>query len=463
MMNEEPEGMWARMRRFLSPPVFPGDEEKTRVAGMLNTIFLIVLLMAVVFSIPTFIVAPNLGRIIIELVLILTVAVMLILMRRGRVRLSSVLLSVVLWIVVSIGTYLSGGLRASTLSSYFGIVLIVGFLLGKWTALAFGLLSIAYAGWLVYADVQGLFPAASEYAAPIMLWGEFSATLIGVIGLLALVMTNLQRAYMRAKRKEDELSFKLIESQQLAIWAQEASDIKSRLLARVSHELRTPLGAIVGMAEMLQMDTRGSLTEKQEDLLERIKANSKYLETAFSELLEQSQIDRELLKMQADSFTPDSILDRVIPDLRKLAKRKGLEFTVQVAPTLPERLWGVAATIEQILVHLVRNAVKFTEAGSIVVDMYNVDETHWALRVTDTGIGIPREYQVAIFEPFTQVDESISRKYSGVGLGLSIVKRLTSALGGVVRVESEPGQGSIFTVTLPYVEPNADPGSKKVD
>jgi signal transduction histidine kinase len=460
-MYKESEGMWARMRNFLSPPDFPGDDEKTRVASMLNTILLIVLLMVVVFSIPTYIASPIPRRIFIELFLMLTAMVLLILMRRGQVQLSSILLSATLWIVVSIGTYLSGGVRGTILSAYFGIVLIVGLLLGNWTALAFGLLSITYVGWLVYADAQGFLLAVSGYATPFMLWGEFSATLIGVIGLLALVMTNLQRAYAQAKRKENEISFKLVESQQLAIWAQEASDFKSQLLARVSHELRTPLGAIVGMAEMLEMDTTGSLTNEQKSLLERIKINSKYLETAFSELLEQSQIDREVLKMQASNFSPTNLLDRIMPDLRTLAEQKGLEFKVQIAPDLPDELWGVSASVEQILIHLVRNAVKFTETGSISVDLYKVDDEHWALRVADTGIGIPRDQQVAIFEPFTQVDESISRKYSGVGLGLSIVKRLTSALGGVIRVESEPGQGSIFIVTLPYVDTTAD--SKKMD
>jgi len=252
------------------------------------------------------------------------------------------------------------------------------------------------------------------------------------------------------------MSHKLVESQQLAIWAQEANDFKSRLLARVSHELRTPLGAIVGMAEMLQMDTRASLAAGQKKLLERIAVNSKYLEIAFSELLEQSQIDKDVLKMQAASFSPASILDKVIPDLRELAEQKGLGFTVQIAPDLPEKLWGVSVSVEQILAHLVRNAVKFTEAGSISVDLYKVDERRWALRVTDTGIGIPYEQQVAIFEPFRQVDESTVRQYGGVGLGLSIVKRLTAALGGVVRVESQLGQGSTFTVTLPYIEPTSE-------
>jgi len=448
--------MWARTRKILFPPVFPADEEKTRVAGMLNTILLIVLLMVVAFTIPAFIITPSLQRILVELVLILAAVGMLILMRRGYVRLTSAIFSSILLIVVSIGTYISGGLRGSILSAYFGIILITGLLLGNWTALAFGLISIAFTGWLVYADAQNLLPPVPASTSLLTFWSEFSAVLIGMIGLLALVMTNLQRAYERAKRKEAEISFKLVESQQLAIWVQEASDIKSRLLARVSHELRTPLGAITGMVEMLQMDTHNPLTDDQKSLLERIAVNSKYLETAFSELLEQSQIDKDLLVMQADSFSPDGVLDRVIPDLRKLAKQKGLEFIVQIAPDLPGRLWGISASVEQILIHMIRNAIKFTETGSISVDMYKVDDKRWALRVADTGIGIPREHQVAIFEPFSQVDESTARKYGGIGLGLSIVKRLTAAMGGVVRVESELGQGSTFTVTLPYNEPSTE-------
>ena len=457
-MNKKLEGMLARIRKILSSPVFRDDDEKTRLAGILNAILWIVIFTVVVFTIPAFIIAPTFKRVALELTLLLIAVGTVILMRRGQVRAASIVLSSVLWFAVSLGTYLSGGLRGSTLSSYFGITIIVGLLLGNWAALVFGLLSIAFSGLLVYADAQGLLPPTPSYVTPVTFWGEFSIALIGVLGLLALVMTDLKRAYERAKRKEVEMSHKLVESQQLAIWAQEANDFKSRLLARVSHELRTPLGAIVGMAEMLQMDTRASLAVEQRKLLERIAVNSKYLEIAFSELLEQSKIDKDVLKMQAASFSPASILDRVLPDLRKLAEQKGLGFTVQIAPDLPEKLWGVSVSVEQILAHLVRNAVKFTEAGSISVDLYKVDERRWALRVTDTGIGIPYEQQVAIFEPFHQVDESTARQYGGVGLGLSIVKRLTAALGGVVRVESQLGQGSTFTVTLPYVEPTTELG-----
>ena len=454
-MDEKPERIWARIRKGLSPPVFPSDEEKTRLTGMLNTILWIVLVMVVIFMLPTFVIAPNLQRILVGFILVLVAAGMHVLMRRGHVHLAAIGLSSVLFVVVSAGTYLSGGFRGSLLSAYFGIVLIAGLLLGNWAALTFGLASVAFAGWLVYADAQALLPPAPATTTLHAFWGEFSAVLIGMIGLLVLVMANLQRAYERAKRKESEISFKLVESQQLAIWAQEANEFKSRLLARVSHELRTPLGAIVGMVEMLQMDNHGPLTDKQKELLERITVNSKYLETAFSELLEQSQIDKDVLNMQAASFSPAKVLERVTPDLRKLAEQKGLEFAIQVAPDLPERLWGVSISVEQILIHLIRNAIKFTETGSVLVDLYKVDEERWAMCVADTGIGIPREYQVAIFEPFRQVDESTARKYGGVGLGLSIVKRLTAALGGVVRVESEPGQGSTFIVTLPCVEPGS--------
>ena len=426
---------------------------------MLNTILLVVLLSVVAFTIPAFISTPSLQRIMVELALILTAVVLLVILRRGLVHFTAIALPSLLLIVVSIGTYWSGGLRGSNLGAYFGIVLIAGLLLGNWAALAFGLSTIACAGWIVFVDARGMLPPTYINASLVTSWGEFAIVMFGLVGLVILEITNLRRAYERAKRIENEFSFKLVESQQLAIWAQEASDIKSRLLARVSHELRTPLGAIVGMAEMLNMDAHDSLTDNHKELLERIVVNSKYLETAFTELLEQSQIDKTLLKMQADSFSPDIVLDRVIPDLRNLAKRKGLTFTVQVAPDLPKKLWGVAASIEQILIHLVRNAVKFTQAGSISVDFYPVDENHWALRVADTGIGIPKEHQVSIFEPFNQVDESITRTYGGVGLGLSIVKRLTAALNGVVRVESELGQGSTFTITLPYVEPAAGSNS----
>lgn len=448
------EDMRSHFRHFLSPPLFPEDEEKTRVADLLNAILLSVLFVTLGFGIPSIFVAPTLKRILVELSLVLGVIGLLVLLRTGRVRLASAIFSLVLLVVVSFGSYISGGFRGTTMSAYFAIVLIAGLLLGNWTALAFGLVAISFTGWLVYADARRFLPPVSEFTTLTTLWGEFSAALIVIIGLFALLMNNLKQAHERTKRNEKQLAYRLVESEQLTIWAQEVSDYKTHLLSRVSHELRTPLGVIVGMSEMLKLETYGSMTSEQKKLLERIQVNSKFLETTFSDLLEQSQLDREMLPVQSISFSPAGILRKISPEFRQDAIEKGLQFEEQIAPELPKRLWGIPSRVEQILYHLVSNAIKFTKTGSVCIALLMADEEHWAIRVSDTGIGIPNEYLESIFEPFRQVDETIARQYGGIGLGLAIVKRLTSSLKGRIKVESEPGKGSTFTVTLPLVESN---------
>lgn len=428
------------------------------MAELLNAILLSILFVAVVFGIPSVIFTPSVERLLMELGLLLALSVPLALLRGRQVRLASVLFLLGLFGAVSVGAYRAGGFRGFSMSAYFVIILIAGLLLGRRTALAFGISAIAFTGWLVYADSIQLLPPAGRSGSPARLWGEFSMALVVIVGLFALVMNNLRLAYERTKHKERELSFRLVESEQLAIWAQEASDFKTHLLARVSHELRTPLTVIVGMTEMLRLEAYGALTNDQKRVLERIQVNSKFLETTFSEMLEQAQLDRDMLSMQAVRFSPSDLLKKLTPEFRLDAEEKGLLFEEQIAPELPETLWGIPSRIEQILYHLISNAIKFTQAGSICVTLFRRDQGHWAMRVTDTGIGIPKEYHESIFEPFRQVDESIAREYGGIGLGLSIVKRLTSSLKGRIRVESEPGTGSTFTVTLPILEPDEENG-----
>ena len=448
--------MIANIRKYISPPIFPEDEEKTHAASLLNTILLIVLLILVIFTILALVITPTFERVLIELFLILITFVALILMHRGFVRQASIIFSVTLLLLVSIGTFMSGGFRGSTMGAYIGIIILSGILLGNWTAVLYGAISITLTGWMVYADFHGMLPPVPDRTMLVTQWGEFASVLVGIVGLLALVMNNLERALERAKRRERELSHKLIESQQLSIWAQEASEYKSHLLARVSHELRTPLGVVMGMAEMLNHNYYGSLTDGQKKLVERIQVNVKYLETTFTEFLEQSQLDKEMLQMQAVAFSPAEILARVLPEFLEQANQKGLQLEENISSNLPEKLWGVPTHIEQVLFHLLTNAIKFTENGSIKVRLYNTAENSWCIQVRDTGIGISKEQQELIFEPFRQVDESISREYGGVGLGLSIVKRLTTVMKGNIYLESKLGQGSSFTVTLPLIEPPVD-------
>ncbi len=438
------------LRKWLAPPVFPEDEEKTRIAGLLNTITYIILALALLFSIPALIITPSLERILAELILIALGVGMIYLLRRGYVRLSGYLLSFALWLVITVVTYqYSGGFSGSTMSSYFGIVIIAALLLGGWAGAIFGVLSIAATGWMLYAELQGFAPPVPPQANTYTLWMDFSVTMVGVVGLLALTVSNLNQALRRARQDEKELAQKMVEIQTLAAEAAEASDFKSRLIARVSHELRTPLGAILGMTEMLHYETYGPLSQTQKDATQRIIDNSKYLEIVFGELLEQSQIESRRLGMKEVEFKPRAVVERVHANYLQAANRQGLQLTSEVDPNLPELLFSDPTRIEQILSNLVSNAIKFTPAGSIFIHAYRVDETRWAIQVRDSGIGIPIEARQFIFEPFRQVDESIARQHGGIGLGLSIVKQLVELLQGQIELESQVGQGSTFTVLLP--------------
>jgi two-component system, sensor histidine kinase and response regulator len=263
------------------------------------------------------------------------------------------------------------------------------------------------------------------------------------------VMNSLQNALFRARRNEHELAQKVLEVQEFAQKAVEANEFKSRLIARVSHELRTPIGAMLGIAEMLQLSTYGSLSDEQKRLMQRIIINSKHLDEVFTEVLEQSQFEMDQPHIQEIGMSLAPLLRRIETIHRPTAEQKGLTLRTRLDAKMPSTLMGDPARIESILSHLISNAIKFTPKGSIHVDIFPAEEEHWALRVRDTGIGIPPDAQDYIFEPFRQVDESISRQYGGMGLGLSIVSQLTQAMQGYVTLESTPGEGSAFTVYLP--------------
>jgi PAS domain S-box-containing protein len=231
--------------------------------------------------------------------------------------------------------------------------------------------------------------------------------------------------------------------------ALEASRLKSQLLANVSHDLRTPLGAILGYADMLQEGIYGPLLDKQRAILSRIMNNTSELTDLVSELLDQAQLEAGTMKLTLTSFTPTDLVDHAKSHLSVLAKTKGLELTAEIDPDLPSYLWGDQVRLRQILTNLVSNAIKFTEQGAVHFRIYRPDMSHWAIQVSDTGPGIPLEAQTYIFDAFRQVDGTTTRKYSGSGLGLSIVKQLVILMGGQITVESNPEQGSVFTAVLP--------------
>jgi signal transduction histidine kinase len=236
----------------------------------------------------------------------------------------------------------------------------------------------------------------------------------------------------------------------------ELDRLKSRFVSMVSHELRTPLNAIQGFAEMIEAGIYGSVEEKQQNALDRIIANAKRLLDIVNELLDQARIEAGQIVLKITSFSPTELTDDFHSTMDVLAENKGLTLTTEVTPDMPAMLHGDRERLHQIVVNLVNNALKFTEEGGIHVCLHRPDADHWAIDVTDTGAGIPKEAQAYIFEPFRQVDGSETRTHKGVGLGLSIVKQLTELMGGEITIESEVGQGSTFTVVLPLIPPQME-------
>lgn len=247
-------------------------------------------------------------------------------------------------------------------------------------------------------------------------------------------------------RKQTEMELAQARDQAL-----EASRLKTELLANVSHELRTPLGVILGYAEMLKMGIYGPLSDQQQQPIHEVIDSTEYLTEMITALLSEAKLDAGKLELSYSSFTPADLVDNVRSKVNTLAQTKGLTLTTILAEDLPATLWGDPNRIQQILFNLVSNAIKFTKQGKVEVELYRPDPDHWALQVSDTGPGIPDEAKSYIFEPFRQVDGSVTREYRGVGLGLSIVKQLTQLMGGQILLTSEVGCGSTFKVILPIV------------
>jgi PAS domain S-box-containing protein len=229
----------------------------------------------------------------------------------------------------------------------------------------------------------------------------------------------------------------------------EIDRMKSTFVSIASHELRTPLNAIMGYAELLHEQVYGPLTDRQHDATNRILANTNHMLSLANNLLDRAQIEAGTLELNIADFSPSDVVSEAVNAMEILARSKGLELTSQAADDLPETVTGDWQRVNQVVVNLIGNAVKFTGEGGVHVRVYSPDEDHWAVDVSDTGIGIPAEAQEYIFEPFRQADESPTREYGGAGLGLSIIKQLVTMMGGKVDLKSEIGKGSTFTVTLP--------------
>jgi CheY-like chemotaxis protein/CHASE3 domain sensor protein len=242
---------------------------------------------------------------------------------------------------------------------------------------------------------------------------------------------------------------------------EQASQYKSDFLANMSHELRTPLNSLLILSKLLSDNPEGNLSGEQVKFAQTIASSGNDLLTLINDILDLSKIEAGHVEVRPETVA----LQRLTGDLRQLfqpvADERGLKFEIDFADDCPSLVETDRQRLEQILKNLLSNAFKFTEAGSVRLAIAPAGADGLAFAVTDTGIGISREQQQSIFEAFRQADGTISRRYGGTGLGLSISRELARLLGGAITLESQAGEGSTFTVTIPLVYDPARVGARE--
>ncbi|WPL15779.1 Signal transduction histidine-protein kinase BarA [Thiorhodovibrio winogradskyi] len=230
--------------------------------------------------------------------------------------------------------------------------------------------------------------------------------------------------------------------------AEEAIRAKSEFLANISHEIRTPMNIILGMAHLLR---HTEAVPQQRDYLSRIENAGRALMRLIDDILDFSRIETGRLDLEASHFQPKAVLAQVREILLPDADAKGLALRIEVAPEVPPTLVGDPRRLHQMLFHLAGNAVKFTDAGEVLIRVHldAMDQTRARLHVAvrDTGIGLSEADQAKVFQAFSQADGSTTRRHGGTGLGLTIAKRLIELMDGTMGVDSQPGQGSTFWFT----------------
>lgn len=271
-----------------------------------------------------------------------------------------------------------------------------------------------------------------------------------IVGALVTVIIAVSLYWISKLRNEVEQR-KLIQKDLEAakLEADMANEFKSSFLARMSHEIRTPLNAITGMSYLLK---KTDTTMTQRMYIDKIMQSGYNMINVINDILDYSKIEAGKIELEHISFNIDQVIQNTVNIIAYKIKERKINFKFSKDPTIPRWFYGDGKRIEQILLNILNNAIKFSDGGSVTFDIRLVSQIsnqyQLAFVVSDTGIGMTEEQILKLFNPFEQADRSITRRFGGSGLGLSIVKNLVDMMGGTIEVQSELNQGSVFTINL---------------
>ncbi|MBT3228324.1 MAG: HAMP domain-containing protein [Candidatus Marinimicrobia bacterium] len=262
----------------------------------------------------------------------------------------------------------------------------------------------------------------------------------------------LEKILNHEQHLEQLVAERTVELEAAKTKAEESDHLKSAFLASMSHELRTPLNSIIGFTGILLQGMAGPLSEEQAKQLGMVKGSASHLLELINDILDISKIESGRVQVYDEAFKIDLLLVMAVSSLRPFAEKKSLRLRHNIETDLP-KLYSDKRRLEQVLINLINNAIKFTEEGEIMVSCY-LKEDFLNIDVFDTGIGISEKDLETVFETFRQIDTGLDRVKEGSGLGLAISKKLVELLGGTISVVSEPGVGSTFSILLPIKQEN---------